>query len=67
MQYWSELERVDVHLTQYSTMETLNRVRVNLKHHGIMPAPSESISSTTGLCPRRVKSSQLVFTSTTSL
>jgi hypothetical protein len=36
MQYWSELERVDVHLTQYSTMETLNRVRVNLKHHGVM-------------------------------
>jgi hypothetical protein len=41
MQYWSELERVDVHLTQYSTMETLNRVRVNLKHHGVVPAPTE--------------------------
>ncbi len=40
-QYWSELESVGVTLTQRSTMETLNRVRVDLKHRGIMPAQSE--------------------------
>jgi len=40
-QYWSELERLDVHPTQRSTMETLNKVRVNLKHHGVMPAQTE--------------------------
>jgi hypothetical protein len=41
VQYWTELERVDVMLTQRSTMETLNRVRVNLKHRGIIPAQVE--------------------------
>lgn len=40
-QYWSELESAGATLTQRSAMETLNRVRVDLKHRGIMPAPSE--------------------------
>jgi hypothetical protein len=40
-QYWSELENAGATLTQRSTMETLNRVRVDLKHRGIMPAPIE--------------------------
>jgi hypothetical protein len=41
LQYWSDLETAGVLLSQRSTMETLNRVRVNLKHHGITPAPTE--------------------------
>jgi hypothetical protein len=41
MQYWDELERIDIHVTQRGTMQALNDVRVNLKHRVIMPAPSE--------------------------
>jgi hypothetical protein len=40
-QYWSDLENVGVSVRQRSTMETLNRVRVDLKHRGIMPAQVE--------------------------
>lgn len=40
-QYWRELEEAGVTLTQRSTMETMNRVRVDLKHRGIMPAQVE--------------------------
>jgi len=38
--YWTELARVGVQVTQKGTMESLSRVRANFKHHAITPSPS---------------------------
>jgi HEPN domain-containing protein len=35
--YWSSMERVDVHLGRLDSMKRLNRARVSLKHHGTLP------------------------------
>jgi hypothetical protein len=41
-EYWAELKKAGTALTQEASLDRLNRVRVALKHHGVMPAP-ESI------------------------
>jgi len=37
-EYWAELEKVGVNVTQAGTMESLNKVRVQFKHHAIPPS-----------------------------
>lgn len=38
--YWSELRKTGTTVTQEASMDRLNRVRVALKHHGVMPSPA---------------------------
>lgn len=38
-QYWPLLEGKGVHVTQKSAMQRLNKARVSLKHHALLPSP----------------------------
>jgi hypothetical protein len=59
--YWRELSKVVPNLSGRRGMERLNRVRVNLKHHGSIPGTQQIIDASTDVDTFLAANIQAVF------
>jgi hypothetical protein len=59
--YWIELEKAGVNVTQAGTMESLNKVRVEFKHHAIPPSAGAVENARVNVRDFLVENTAIVF------